>query len=240
MKWSLEIARIAGIRVRVHITFLLLIAWLFSGYYERGGSAFAASQVLFIIVLFTCVVLHEFGHALAAQGFGIHTFDITLLPIGGVARLERMPEKPLQELIVALAGPAVNVAIALGLFAVIGLRTSLDPMEFGGADLLSKIFAINIGLTLFNLLPAFPMDGGRVLRALLGMRLSFLQSTQIAAAIGKIFAVMFGFVGYFYWGNPMLLFIAIFIFAGASQEVAIAKLRATPPEIPVASVFPPR
>jgi Zn-dependent protease len=240
MRWSLEIARIAGVRVRLHITFLLLIAWLFSGYYQRGGTAFAASQVLFIIVLFTCVVLHEFGHALAAQGFGIRTFDIMLLPIGGVARLERMPEKPIQELIVALAGPAVNVAIALGLYAVIGLRASLDPVELGGQDLLSKIFAVNIGLTLFNLLPAFPMDGGRVLRALLGMRLGFLRSTQIAAAIGKVFAVIFGFVGYFYWGNPMLLFIAVFIFIAGSQEVAVAKLRAVPPEIPVAAVFPPR
>lgn len=240
MRWSLEIARIAGIRVRLHITFLLLIAWLFSGYYQRGGSAFAASQVLFVILLFTCVVLHEFGHALAAQGFGIRTFDITLLPIGGVARLERMPEKPVQELIVALAGPAVNVAIALGLFVVIGLRASLDPAELGGQDLLSKILAINIGLTLFNLLPAFPMDGGRVLRALLGMRLSFLRSTQIAAAIGKVFAIMFGIVGYFFWGNPMLLFIAIFIFFAASQEVAVAKLREIPPEIPLPTVFPPR
>src|SRR5437660_288452 len=118
MRWSLEIARIAGIRVRLHITFLLLLFWLFSGYYQQGGAAFAAVGLLFVVALFTCVVLHEFGHAFAAQAFGIRTYDITLLPIGGVARLERIPDKPVQELIVALAGPAVNVVIALGILLV--------------------------------------------------------------------------------------------------------------------------
>src|SRR6202011_3973844 len=122
MSWSLPIVRISGIQLRIHVTFLLLIGWLAFGYYVEGGSAAAAGRVLFILLLFACVVLHEFGHALAAKSFGINTPDITLLPIGGVARLERMPEEPKQELIIAIAGPAVNVVIALCLFLVIELR----------------------------------------------------------------------------------------------------------------------
>ncbi|MBA3762896.1 MAG: M50 family metallopeptidase, partial [Chthoniobacterales bacterium] len=122
MSWSIPIFRVAGILVRIHVTFLLLLAWLGFSYYLQGGSAVAANRLFFILLLFACVLLHEFGHAIAAKAFGINTPDITLLPIGGVARLERMPEKPGQELIVALAGPAVNVMIALGLFLVTGFQ----------------------------------------------------------------------------------------------------------------------
>src|ERR671938_62452 len=125
MSWSIPILRIAGIQLRIHVTFLLLIGWLAVGYYTSGGSAAAASGVLFVLLLFLCVVLHEFGHALAAKGFGINTPDITLLPIGGVARLERMPEEPRQELVIAAAGPLVNVAIALSLYLVIGSRNAI-------------------------------------------------------------------------------------------------------------------
>src|ERR1700738_4752697 len=132
MSWSLPIFRIAGIQLRIHITFLLLIAWLAFGYYADGGSAAALSRVLFILLLFLCVVLHEFGHAFAAKGFGINTPDITLLPIGGVARLERMPEEPAQELVIAIAGPAVNVIIAICLFLVIGARGLTNPATVEG------------------------------------------------------------------------------------------------------------
>src|SRR5246127_3052105 len=127
MSWSLPIIRIAGIQLRIHITFLLLIGWLAFGYYAEGGSAAAAARVVFILLLFVCVVLHEFGHAFAAKAFGINTPDITLLPIGGVARLERMPEEPVQELIIAVAGPAVNVIIAACLFIVTGAQALLNP-----------------------------------------------------------------------------------------------------------------
>src|ERR1700692_1493496 len=127
MGWSLPILRIAGIQLRIHVTFLLLIGWLAFGYYEQGGSAVAASRVLFLLLLFLCVVLHEFGHALAAKAFGINTPDITLLPIGGVARLERMPEEPKQELIIAAAGPVVTAIIALCLLLVIGFRGEIRP-----------------------------------------------------------------------------------------------------------------
>src|SRR4030088_3519068 len=146
MSWSLPIFRIAGIQLRIHITFLLLIAWLAFGYYAQGGSAVAASRVIFVLLLFLCVVLHEFGHAFAAKAFGINTPDITLLPIGGVARLERMPEEPKQELIIAIAGPAVNVVIALCLFLVIGSRALVSPMAMQSGDLLTNLLAINIAL----------------------------------------------------------------------------------------------
>jgi Zn-dependent protease len=162
MSWSIPIARIAGIQLRIHITFVLLIGWLGLGYYNSGGSAAAASGIIFILLLFLCVVLHEFGHAIAAKAYGINTPDITLLPIGGVARLERMPEEPKQELIIAIAGPLVNVIIALCLFVVIGSRGDVDPRTaLQSGDMLVRLLAINVWLILFNLLPAFPMDGGR-------------------------------------------------------------------------------
>src|SRR3954447_8766159 len=156
MSWSIPILRIAGIQLRIHVTFLLLIAWLAIGYYTNGRSAAAAGGGLFVLLLFLCVVLHEFGHAFAAKHFGINTPDITLLPIGGVARLERMPEEPKQELVIAIAGPAVNVVIALCLFLVIGARGSMDPRQSGG-DLLGNLLKLNVWLVLFNLIPAFPM-----------------------------------------------------------------------------------
>src|SRR3982751_6241683 len=143
MSWSLPIFRIAGIQLRIHITFLLLIAWLAFGYYAQGGSAVAASRVIFVLLLFVCVVLHEFGHAFAAKAFGINTPDITLLPIGGVARLERMPEEPKQELIIAVAGPAVNVIIAACLFLVIGSRHVLSSAAVQGGDMVAQLLTIN-------------------------------------------------------------------------------------------------
>src|SRR5712664_1897093 len=151
MAWSLPIFRVAGIQLRIHITFLLLFAWLAFVYYAEGGSAVAASRVIFVLLLFLCVVLHEFGHAFAAKNFGINTPDITLLPIGGVARLERMPDEPRQELIIALAGPLVNVVIALVLFAVVGWRGVAAEAMMGGSDLLAQLLVINVVLVLFNL-----------------------------------------------------------------------------------------
>src|SRR5437016_12821256 len=138
MSWSLPILRIAGIQLRIHITFLLLIGWLALGYYNAGGSAAAAGGVISILLLFLCVVLHEFGHAIAAKAFGINTPDITLLPIGGVARLERMPEKPTQELVIALAGPMVNLVIAVCLFLVTGTRSITNPLLLESHDLVAQ------------------------------------------------------------------------------------------------------
>jgi Zn-dependent protease/CBS domain-containing protein len=235
MSWSIPIFRVSGILVRIHVTFLLLLAFLGFSYYSHGGSAVAASKILFILLLFACVLLHEFGHAFAAKGFGINTPDITLLPIGGIARLERMPEKPAQELIVALAGPAVNVVIALALFVVVGFRGVTDTNIAAAPDMLRQLMVINVWLVLFNLLPAFPMDGGRVVRALLATRLNYARATQIAATIGQACAFIFGFVGLF--GNPMLIFIALFIYIGASQEAAVAQMRDVSRGMPVSSAM---
>src|ERR1700730_13781971 len=223
MGWSIPIARIAGIQLRVHVTFLLLIAWLGFGYYSAGGSAVAIARIIFILLLFVCVVLHEFGHALAAKMYGINTPDITLLPIGGVARLERIPEEPKQELVIAIAGPLVNVVIALCLFAFVGLRGSMGQEVIEGSDLLAQLLVVNVWLVLFNLLPAFPMDGGRVLRALLATRMSYARATQIAASVGQGCAFVFGLLGLI--GNPFLIFIALFVYMGASQEAALAQMK---------------
>ena len=236
MSWSLPVFRVAGIQLRIHITFLLLIAWLAFGYYSQGGSAVAASRVIFVLLLFLCVVLHEFGHAFAAKAFGINTPDITLLPIGGVARLERMPEEPVQELIIAVAGPLVNVVIALGLFVVGGAQGLLNRSTVEGGGLIAQLLTINIMLVLFNLLPAFPMDGGRVLRALLATRLSYARATQVAATVGQGFAFIFGFLGLF-GPNPFLLFIALFVYIGASQEAALAQMKDVSRRFPVSSAM---
>src|SRR5467141_4304841 len=242
MGWSLPIFRIAGIQLRIHITFLLLIAWLAFGYYAQGGSAVAASRVIFVLLLFLCVVLYEFGHAFAAKAFGINTPDITLLPIGGVARLERMPEEPMQELIIAVAGPLVNVVIALGLFIAGGAQALLNPAAVEAGGLIAQLLTINIILVLFNLLPAFPMDGGRVLRALLATRLSYARATQVAATVGQAFAFFFGIIGLFgvpgiYNPNPFLIFIAFFVYIGASQEAALAQMRDVSRRFPVSSAM---
>ena len=226
MRWSIKVARIAGTEVRIHITFLLFLAWIGFSYYRMGGAAAAVPGVLFVLALFGCVLLHEFGHALAARAFGISTPDITLLPIGGVARLQRMPDKPWQELIVAIAGPLVNVVIAAILILFLGHPAGLEDIEqveHPGVAMLAKLASVNVMLVLFNLIPAFPMDGGRVLRSLLAMTLPYGRATQIAAWIGQALAFVFGFLGLF--SNPLLIFIALFIFLGAQQEAAMAQMK---------------
>ena len=226
MKWSYKIARIAGTDVKIHLTFPMLLAYIALSNLKYGAAE-AAFGVVFVILVFGCVLLHEFGHVFAARSFGIRTPDVTLYPIGGVARLERMPERPIQELIVALAGPAVNVAIAAVLAVVLlalGLSVGFGGFSVGGfSSLLAGPVAVNIWLVLFNMIPAFPMDGGRVLRALLAMRMTYARATRIAAKIGRALAVVAGVLGIFY--SPMLVFIAIFIYMAAGQEAAAAEWR---------------
>lgn len=223
MNWSLQIARIRGINVFVHWTFLILLGWIIVSNMRQGQSfGETLMSVWFILALFGCVLLHELGHSLTAMRYGIKTKSIILLPIGGVANIEKMPEKPIQELWVALAGPAVNVVIAgmLGLYFVLTggfpqlteeTLTQITPSNF-----LLSLFAVNITLALFNLIPAFPMDGGRVLRALLAMRYNRGVATNIAAKIGQVLAI--GFVFFGFYGNPFLIFIGLFIFLGAGAE----------------------
>src|SRR5512147_2026082 len=180
MKWQWKLGRFAGIDVYVHATFLLLIGWVgFSHWTEHQSWAEVLNGILFILALFACVVMHEYGHALTARKYGIKTRDITLYPIGGVARLERMPEKPIEELWVALMGPADNVVIAADLFAYLSLTSSLVPLgelTVASGSFLERLMAVNVSLVLFNLIPAFPMAGGRVLRALLAMRLGYIRA----------------------------------------------------------------
>jgi Zn-dependent protease len=223
MSWVMPLGRIAGIAVHVHATFLLLLAWVAAiGYGPRASWRDAATGVAYIVVVFATVVLHELGHALMARRYGIRTHDITLLPIGGVARLERMPDDPRAELAIALAGPAVNILLAALCYA--GLI--LTGTELGGTALSptagnwwGALLVLNVGLALFNLIPAFPMDGGRVLRALLALRLGRPRATRVAARVGRAFAIAFAIYAVMR-GQPFLLLIALFIWVGATGEAA--------------------
>ena len=241
MKWAWKLARIAGIDIRIHVTFLALLAWIaWVSYASTGTAAGALDGVVLILVVFAIVVLHELGHALTARRFGIKTRDITLLPIGGVASLERMPDEPRQELLVAIAGPAVNFVLAglfAGIAAALGLALVPDPSTATteAVPLLVRLVWINLGIGLFNLLPAFPMDGGRALRALLALRFSDVRATRIAAGLGQAMALVFGIVGLFF--NPVLVFIALFLWMGASGEARMAEAKWVAHGVPVAAAM---
>jgi len=242
MRWSWKIATVAGIPVRMHATFLLLLVWVFWSSLEEGSSLEkAALGVAFILAIFVCVVLHELGHALTGRRFGVHTRDITLLPIGGVARLDRIPKEPGQEIAIAVAGPAVNVVIAGVLLLVMHFSSRVydlsDPRLYD-RSFLAGLFKINAWLVAFNLIPAFPMDGGRVLRALLATRLDYVRATRVAANVGQGIAFLFAIVGVIGipgWAppNPLLLFIALFVFIGAGQESAFVQMRSVFDGVPV-------
>ena len=235
MPWSWKLVRIAGIDVYIHATFFMVIAWIALIHWNESQSVAAVIDgVGFILALFACVVVHEFGHALTAARYGIRTRDITLLPIGGVARLERMPDVPVQELWVALAGPAVNVVIAillLGWLQASGAWQSVDRIGVTTGAFAERVMLANVFLAGFNLLPAFPMDGGRALRALLATRMEYTRATQRAAMIGQGMAILFGFIGL--QGNPMLIFIALFVWIGAGQEASVVQMKSALAGIPL-------
>ncbi|MDR8394009.1 site-2 protease family protein [Aliifodinibius sp. S!AR15-10] len=226
VKGSLVLGRVKGIRIQVHWTFLLLIGWVVFLEISRGNDWVAMLwSVGFIVILFACVVLHELGHALTAANYGIGTKQITLLPIGGLASLESMPENPREELLVAIAGPAVNAVIALFLylFVPVGQFLNQDPAQLeqamsaiGAGNFLFYLFSANVMLVVFNVIPAFPMDGGRILRALLSMRMSRAQATQIATRLGQLVALFFFLFGLIF--NPILALIGVFVFFGAQGE----------------------
>lgn len=235
MRWSWKIGRFAGIDVYVHATFFLLILWVVVLHWIAGRSAQAVlSGVIFIVALFACVLVHEFGHALTARRYGIPTKDITLLPIGGVSRFERLPEKPWQEFWVAVAGPLVNLAIAAILYAILLLTsgvTAVKSLSITGGPFLDRLLMANVLLAGFNLIPAFPMDGGRVLRALLSTRMDHVRATQAAAAVGQGLALIFGLVGLFF--DPFLVFIALFVWIGAAHESHSVQFREAFSGIPI-------
>jgi Zn-dependent protease/CBS domain-containing protein len=211
--WSFRIATLAGIPVRIHFTFFLFLAWI-------AVTTRAAMWVGLILAVFLCVVLHEFGHALTARRYGVKTRDITLYPIGGVAMLEGRPTAR-AELWIALAGPAVNVVIALVLGAVLYFTQGPEALSLANmqTSFLPALLTANVWLVLFNMIPAFPMDGGRVLRAVLALRIDEARATQIAAMIGQGLAIVLGFVGLF-TGALVLMVIAFFVFLGAAQEAS--------------------
>lgn len=229
MKGSFKLGNIAGIGIFIHWTFSLLIAYIIFSNYRAGHNAGQIVwSVIFILSIFITVFLHELGHALAAKRYNVKTKDITILPIGGLARLESIPEKPKEELIVAIAGPAVNIALALitGLFITIPGVKDLTIQLTGGvnqSNFFLNFFIVNIWLAVFNLIPAFPMDGGRVLRALLAMKFQRHIATNIAARIGQLLAVGFVFLGFF--STPFLVFIGLFIFLGAQAEATYTQAK---------------
>jgi Zn-dependent protease len=238
MSWSLNIGKVAGTVVRLHITFVLFLAWIFVSNYASSGATIAWNSLLFVVLLFLCVLLHEFGHIFTARAFGVPTPYVTLLPIGGVAQLECIPEEPWEEFLIAIAGPAVNVVIAGALiaFAHANPRASaamgIDDMQIPMVD---RLAALNLFLALFNLIPAFPMDGGRVLRAALASRIGFVRATERAASIGQFTAFVLGFIGLFH--NPILVFVAVFVYLAAASEAHSVALRAVSRGVPVSQAM---
>ncbi len=234
MSWSWKIATIAGIPIYLHGTFIALIAFVLLSDWSHGHDLAAAlAGAFFVIVIFATVILHELGHALVARRYGIRTQDITLLPIGGIARLERMPDVPRQELWVALAGPAVNIALAGAAFLIQMITTAqpVNLLDVFSDGLIGRFAGTNLWLAAFNLIPAFPMDGGRALRALLAEGMDYVRATRLAATLGQGLAFVFGFVGLF--SNPFLVFIALFVWMGASSEATAVELRNTLTGVPV-------
>ena len=235
MQWSFRVARVAGIDIKVHVTFVLIVVLGALQWSGRNGLSGALFGALLILALFVCVTLHELGHSLVAQRFGIPVRSIILLPLGGIAFLERNPTKPLHELLIAIAGPLVNVVIAAVLYGALGGLSNLTMLSAQGlvqggtsdpslGTFLLWLLQANVSLVLFNLIPAFPLDGGRVFRAALWFVLNFRRATGIAVAVGQLFALGLGVLGVLS-GNFLLVLVAVFIFFGAGQENAEAQAR---------------
>jgi Zn-dependent protease len=247
VRWSLRLGSISGIDIRVHFTFALLLAAAASQLADKQGTRGALYGMLVVVCLFACVVLHELGHGLVAQRLGVAVREIVLLPIGGVARLLSEPKKPLHELLIAIAGPLVNVVIACGLFVALGPATVLSPdfaevagrsLETPGVrSLLVTLFVGNIMLAVFNMVPALPMDGGRVLRALLSFFIGPVKATNVASIVAQVLAIGLGIYGLQH--NPMLVFIALLVFMGAGQERATTRTTALLAELCAGEVCDP-
>ncbi len=228
MRWSLPLGRLFGISLRLHVTFLLLVAWVGYDALYYGGPVAAKWQLARLLLVFVCIALHELGHSVVAQQLGVQVKSITLLPIGGVAALRNIPENPWHEIAITIAGPMVNAAIAAALLPVAGLPVWADavrlPHDVG--SLLRGLTAINVWLFLFNFIPAFPMDGGRLLRATLALVLPYVRATAVAAVVGQGLAIIFVLVGLKVPGLWLLIVIGAFIFLGAEGEERMVRMRA--------------
>lgn len=227
MRWSFSIGRVRGTAIRVHGTFLLLVAVAGNRGFQVNGASGALEAIAVLLALFACVLLHEFGHVAAARRYGVRTPEILLLPIGGVAQLERMPDEPKQELVIALAGPAVTAGLAAAAFGarwLVGAEEAVGPSDQLLPRVLDELWRVNVGLLLFNLIPAFPMDGGRVLRSLLALRLGLARGTRIAAIVGQGLAVLLG--AYALTNGRLLLgVVAVFVFLAAGSEAHAVRER---------------
>jgi Zn-dependent protease/predicted transcriptional regulator len=240
MKWSWRVGSIAGIGIHLHATLLILLAWVGYRYYGyRHEWRDVTESVLFMASFFVIILLHELGHSAAAKHYGIRTRDITLMPIGGLARMDRMPDHPWQELVVALAGPAVNLSLAVvywGTLSPISALVAPQHLSWGGGQFLDKLVWANVIMGVFNLIPAFPMDGGRVLRALLAMRWDHARATRLAIDIGQATAFAFGAVG-LYAMHPLWVFVALFVYLGAEDEAEAVRVKSALTGVPIQQVM---
>jgi Zn-dependent protease len=238
MKWSLNAGRIFGIKFRIHVTFFLLLLYVFFSDIKEGFGQ-AGLSVLFVCAIFACVVIHELSHSLVARRFGREPKSITLLPIGGVAEIDLMPTRPSQEIMISIVGPATNIVIAI-LLALVGGSSIVAVLNKSANPTASQLFIVNlivanIVLAVFNLIPALPMDGGRIFRSILALKFGFLRATLWAVAIGKVIALLFIAFGFFY--NPWLVLIGLFIFSGANSEkrqaIYLTMLAQRPPDLTI-------
>jgi len=224
MRYTISAGRYFSIPVRIHFTFPLILIAFGAEAWWHGTWQDALQAVALILAVFVCVVLHEFGHSLQVMRYGIVVRDIVLLPIGGLARAERLPDRPMQEVIVAISGPIVNFILAALLYALVRLRgAGFHPQT----DFVASLVAINIMMGLFNLIPAFPMDGGRILRGLVATRMDYLRATHLARSVGQIIALGFVIVGFLDSAFIMLPLIAVFIFFAGGGEETIIRARTT-------------
>jgi len=226
MKWSFQIGKLFGIPIRVHVTFLLLLLFIAFAGSKQAGQAGAIFGTISIILIFVCVVLHEIGHSLVAVHYGIKVKDIVLLPIGGVSRMEDIPEEPKKEIAISVVGPLISLGLAVVFFFIAkatGQGTGFRQFSVFQGNVIATLFWINLILGLFNLVPAFPMDGGRVLRGLLATSMDGLRATKIAVSVGQGFAILLFFFGIFF--NWWLALIAIFIYLGAEGEERMVMLK---------------
>ncbi|HTW90812.1 MAG TPA: site-2 protease family protein [bacterium] len=238
MRSSLRLGKVFGIPIDLHVTFILFIAFLGTVYAFHGGAKAALAGVSFILALFLSVTLHELAHSLVARGFGVKVSRILLLPIGGLSQMEEMPEQPTREFLIAVAGPATSVllGLALGIVSLLlyGRTATLQATVTGGL-FIPNLARVNLLLAIFNLLPGFPMDGGRIFRAALARGMPFGRATAIAASVGRVFAIGLGLIGLF--SNIWLTFIAVFIYFGAGAEASRVRLKTAFHDVPVSRVM---
>ncbi len=238
MQWSFNAGRIFGIRFRIHVTFLLLLLFIFISVMDQKGFGEALLATLFICAVFVCVLIHEVGHSLIARRFGKEAKSITLLPIGGVATMEEMPEKPAQEIAMAIIGPFINLAIAAILYLFVGAWSGVAaPNLFpdSARSFFAGLISVNIILAIFNLIPAFPMDGGRVLRGILAMKMDYVTATSVAVFVGQAMAMLFIFFGIFY--NWWLALIGVFLYIGAGGEKHQVVLKSLLSDVPASAAM---